>query len=185
MNRKKSGIREYNSILISWLLTQSEEVCTSLGVPPEMRARLRHLSVDTLDLDFPHPVALLRCKVFEQLLCLAERHEKRKELVRRALLLGAHYPVLQYYTGMSRTEFQSWLDVLQLNRKPRGRIRLLDEEEERVVVRVWENPDNRREDEMETLCIIAELSGCRLDRIWTFLMPISRAGRKRPPGNMI
>jgi len=184
MNRKKSGIREYNSILISWLLTQSEEVCTSLGVPPEMRARLRHLSVDTLDLDFPHPVARLRCKVVEQLLCLAERHEKRKKLVRRALCLGAHYPVLQYYTGMSRTEFQSWLELLQLTRRSRGRIRLLNEEEERVVVRIWEDPEHRREDEMETLCLIAELSGCSLDRIWTFLMPIARNGRRRPPRNM-
>lgn len=180
MNRKKSVIREYNSLVISWLLTQSEEVCGTLGVPPQVRARLRHLSVDTLDLDFPHPVASLRCKAIEQLLSLAERHEKRKEVVRRALLLGAHYPVLQYYTGMSRTEFHAWLEVLKIEQRPRGRVPLLNEREEQAVAQVWENPDNHCADELETLCTTAELSGFSLDRIWTFLMPISRAGKKRP-----
>ncbi len=98
---------------------------------------------------------------------MAIRKQRDQDTENRAIRAGMRQFMLHKLTGISRREYESRLKLLGLPSHDRGRIELLDDDQEAKVFSVWKRLLNEDMDsELERYCRLHDETGIELDRAY-------------------
>ncbi|ODS23548.1 hypothetical protein AB835_08015 [Candidatus Endobugula sertula] len=110
---------------------------------------------------------------------MAVRKQREQDTENRAIRAGMRQFMLNKLTGMSRREYESRLKLLDLPSHERGRIELLDDDQEAKVFSVWKRLLNEKtSSELERYCRLHDETGIELDRAYQSIDQLQSYDRK-------
>ncbi len=140
-----------------------------LNIDEPLASKLKKLSVDQLSAINGFKGSLTQVCIDKDALklCLGfvENKTREDDLINRAILAGLRHPMLEKLKGISRREYNARRERLNLPEHQKGRIEVLNEEDELNVLRTWDELEEFN-DPLERYLALHEKTGISLDRAW-------------------
>ena len=169
------------ALIIAAQALQSEDaqMLQQLGlvnIEEGLAAQLKSLSVDRLSnvSKFKGAFCQIRFDVNALRLCLGfvEGKSREDDMINRAIRAGLRQPMLESLKGISRREYNQRRERLGLPLHSKGRIEVLNEEDELKVLRAWDQLDELHAP-LERFLALHETTGISLDRAWVCLQELA------------
>lgn len=148
--------------------------CLKMGFSEEQLKAINNLSLDEI-MDISNSVVSfakveINHETFWKLLAIAQANTQQRQIIDRALLLGASIEMLHQYFGLSTSEVSARRQLLGIEEKM-GRKAAASDEESTHIWEIWQRYKQRMEsldsqEGLERLCLIAEEGNMNLTVVW-------------------
>lgn len=161
------------------LRSQDAYLLSQLGlnsIDPNTAEQLRRVSADRIAClnDFRGSLLDVRLNTQNLRMFLGFANDKVSEddQINAAIRAGMRQPMLEEIKGIGRREFASRREKMGLPEHTRGRIEVLNEEDELLVLRTWEKLKSV-DDLLERYLKLHELTGISLDQAYTTIKQLA------------
>ena len=156
--------QELNTVVLVWLLNQSDELLAQWNLDQQVLRRLRDIPIRDIKIS-TNSVVRIDATFLRQTLKISEVFRRERLLIDRAIQCDARYNLLRTYTGISRADYHERAQSLGIP-APSGRIRVLNIKESQRISKTWHSMDFRKKEPLRALCVLSEQTSLPLSSIW-------------------